>query len=67
MPTEKHYLTRLFAPRSVAIVGASERPGAAGNVIMKNLLAGRFDGAIYPVNPNHARLFGHRCHASVEE
>lgn len=67
IPTEKHYLTRLFAPRSVAIVGASERPGAAGNVIMKNLLAGRFDGAIYPVNPNHARLFGHRCHASVEE
>ena len=35
-----HYLEALFAPKSVAVVGASERTGALGNAVFTNLLAG---------------------------
>ncbi len=65
--TEKHYLTPLFAPRSVAIVGASERPGTAGRVLLENLLAEQFEGAVYPVNPKHTQVLGRACYHSLEE
>lgn len=42
---------RLLHPRSVAVIGASRRPGAPGNVALRCLLDGGFDGPIYPVNP----------------
>lgn len=64
---EKHYLTSLFAPRSVAVVGASERPRAPGRVIMENLLQAGYAGEIYPVNPNHGKIFGRPCAPSVDK
>jgi acyl-CoA synthetase (NDP forming)/GNAT superfamily N-acetyltransferase len=42
---------RLLRPRAVAVVGASRRVGAAGNEVLRNLLAGGFAGPVYPVNP----------------
>jgi acetyltransferase len=38
-----------LAPRSVALIGASERPNSVGRVVLENVLHG-FEGAIYPVN-----------------
>lgn len=61
----QHYLSPLFAPRSVAVVGASERPGAVPTVIFRNLLEGGYQGLLYPVNPNHAEIQGQRAYASV--
>jgi acetyltransferase len=52
------YLQRMFRPRSVAVVGANNRPQRVGNVIMRNLLSGGFDGPIMPVNPRHAAVAG---------
>ncbi len=51
-------LDAIFRPRSVALIGASNRPGSAGLVTMQNLLAGGFDGPIVPVNPKHASVAG---------
>ena len=51
-------LHRMFRPRSVAVVGANNRPQRVGNVIMRNLLAGGFDGPIMPVNPRHQSVAG---------
>ena len=42
-------------PRSIAVVGASPRAGSLGLTFLRNLIAGGFAGAIYPVNPHHAR------------
>ncbi|MBL7618169.1 GNAT family N-acetyltransferase [Frankia sp. AgB1.8] len=42
---------RLLRPRAVAVLGASRRPGATGNAVLRNLLAGGFAGPVYPVNP----------------
>jgi acetyltransferase len=51
-------LDAIFRPRSVALIGASNRPGSIGLVIAENLLAGGFDGPIIPVNPKHKAITG---------
>ncbi|MCA1245731.1 bifunctional acetate--CoA ligase family protein/GNAT family N-acetyltransferase [Massilia sp. MS-15] len=60
-------LGHLFAPASVALIGASERPGSLGATLLHNLMAGGFAGEVWPVNPKHAQLGGRRCYASVAE
>ncbi|MBF9234982.1 bifunctional acetate--CoA ligase family protein/GNAT family N-acetyltransferase [Microvirga alba] len=58
-------LDKLFAPHSVAVVGASPRPGSLGLTFLKNLMEGGFEGALYPVNPHHRQIEGKRCYASI--
>ncbi len=53
-------------PRSVAVVGASEREGSVGRVVLKNIIEGGFEGAIWPVNPKYRKLMGLACHASAD-
>ncbi|MBQ5939792.1 MULTISPECIES: bifunctional acetate--CoA ligase family protein/GNAT family N-acetyltransferase [unclassified Massilia] len=60
-------LERLFAPRSVALIGASERVGSLGATLLNNLQEGGFRGQLYPVNPKYEQLAGRRCYASVSE
>jgi acetyltransferase len=60
-------LEHLFAPKSVALVGASERPGSLGATLLHNLLAGGFKGEVWPVNPKYGELAGRRCYASVAD
>ncbi len=59
-------LEMFFNPSSVAVVGASEKPGTVGRAIMQNLLT-RFKGSIYPVNIKYEKVFGIRCYKSVLE
>ncbi|HTO76749.1 MAG TPA: GNAT family N-acetyltransferase [Thermoanaerobaculia bacterium] len=58
-------MKRLFEPRSVAVVGASRQRGKVGSEILHNLVATRFRGRIYPVNPASARVAGRRSYPSV--
>ncbi|HET9596256.1 MAG TPA: bifunctional acetate--CoA ligase family protein/GNAT family N-acetyltransferase [Anaeromyxobacteraceae bacterium] len=51
-------LERMFRPRSVAVVGANNKPGRVGGVILRNLLAGGFEGPIMPVNPRYDAVAG---------
>lgn len=54
-----------FNPASVAIVGATERPGSLPGIILKNLLDMGFNGKMYPVNPKYKDVFGLRCYPSI--
>ncbi len=45
-------LDAIFRPRSVALIGASRRPGSIGGAIFRNLLGHGFEGPVYPVNPS---------------
>jgi len=54
----RHYLQPLLAPRSVALVGATEREGALGRIVWQNLAAGGLRGGLYPVNLKHRQVFG---------
>ena len=60
-----HHLQRLFQPRSIAVIGASAKPRRSGAVVMRNLLAGGFDGPIMPVNPARAHVAGVLCYPDV--
>ena len=60
-------LEELFRPRSVAVVGASNRPGKVGTTLFRNLLTAGFRGVAYPVNPSSPSVSGVRCYPSVEE
>ena len=60
-------MRRLLEPRSVAVVGASRRRGKIGAEILHNLVAQRFRGPIYPVNPTARRLAGRRCYPTVRD
>ncbi len=48
---EARSIERLLAPRSVAVIGASDRPDSVGETLLRNLLDSGFQGEIYPVNP----------------
>jgi acetyltransferase len=61
-----HYLDRLFDPHSVAVFGASERPESVGARVFENLHAAGFKGELYPVNPKHETVLGHRCHPDIQ-
>ncbi|MBL8380596.1 MAG: bifunctional acetate--CoA ligase family protein/GNAT family N-acetyltransferase [Burkholderiales bacterium] len=60
-----HYLTALFCPTSVAVVGAGTRPGSLGAAVYRNLRDGGFQGPLLPVNPRHAEIDGAPCHKSL--
>ncbi|MGA8259862.1 MAG: CoA-binding protein [Arenicellales bacterium] len=62
-----HRLSRLLAPRSVALVGASATPNMAGNDMVLELQICRFPGSIYPVNPRYQEIEGLRCYPSLAE
>jgi acetyltransferase len=60
-------LDRIFKPASVAVIGASEKPGSVGRSVFWNLLSNPFGGAVYPVNPKHPNLLGVRTYAGVSD
>ncbi len=64
---EKHYLTPLFEPRSVGIIGASERPDSIGGVLIRNMLEAGFKGKLFAINPKHETVFDVPCFRSVED
>ena len=51
-------LEMMLAPRSVAVIGATETEGSVGRTLMENLIAGNFGGTLIPVNPRRRRVFG---------
>lgn len=56
-------LDRLLEPRSIAVIGASNRAGSVGATVWRNLRAGRFEGPIHAVNPKHSVLDGEAAYA----
>ena len=60
-------LRPFFEPRSVAVIGASRRRGSIGGELFRNILAGDFAGAAYPVNRHGEPVAGVRAYSSIEE
>jgi len=58
-------LEYLFRPKSIALIGASDRAGSVGATVMRNLMAGGFAGPIYPVNLRHTEVAGRRAFTDV--
>lgn len=58
-------LDYFFQPRSVALIGASARPGSVGATVLANLLGAGFGGPVWPVNPKYRHLLGLEVYADV--
>ena len=58
-------LDRAIQPKSVALVGASDRPGSRGRATLDNIVASGFPGAIHLVNPHHSEIDGRPCYPNL--
>ena len=67
MGIDDHYLQPLLAPRSVALVGASERSGSVGEMMLTQLVERGYAGDVYPINPRYETLNGLLCYPSLGE
>jgi acetyltransferase len=64
---ESHPLDTIFKPKTVAVVGASERQGSVGRSVLWNLLSSPFGGTVYPINPNRPNVLGIRAYRDLKE
>jgi acetate---CoA ligase (ADP-forming) len=58
-------LGALFAPKSIAVIGASNRQGSVGRAVFTNILLNEYTGTVYPVNPKDHSICGVRSYSSV--
>ena len=58
-------LDALFLPDSVAVIGATERPGTVGRTVVENLLHPSFQGKVYAVNSRHSEICGLKAYPSI--
>ncbi len=60
-----HDLHDFFYPKTVALIGATDRPAKPGRAILENL--SYFSGRVFPVNPKYDKLFGKKCYPSIQK
>ena len=60
-------MRRIMQPDAVAVIGASPEDGKIGNSVMKNLINGGYQGAIYPIHPRAEDILGKKCYKSVTD
>ncbi|WP_334310499.1 acetate--CoA ligase family protein [Nodularia spumigena] len=66
LPTEKRNpLDAIFAPKSVAVIGASERANSVGRTLLWNLISNPFGGTVFPVNPQHHSILGIKAYPTI--
>jgi acetyl coenzyme A synthetase (ADP forming)-like protein len=60
-------MNRIMKPNAVAVIGASPENGKIGNSVMKNLINGGYQGAIYPIHPSADVIMGKKVYRSVKD
>jgi len=58
-------LEAFFKPSSVAVIGASRKPGKVGHEVTANILKSGFSGRLFPINPQASKVLGLRCYPSI--
>jgi acetyltransferase len=58
-------LDKIFKPESIGVIGASEKEGSIGSVLVENLIQGGFQGKIYPVNPRYRSIHALEAYPSI--
>ncbi len=64
--TEHQPLKAIFTPKSVAVIGASDRIGSVGRTVLWNLISHSFGGTVFPVNPKRRSVLGIKAYPSVK-
>ena len=55
---EKNDISYFFDPKSIAIIGASSKPGKVGNNVLKNIVESKYKGKLFPINPKAEEILG---------
>ncbi len=63
--SEQRPLDALFAPQSVAVIGATEKVGSVGRNILRNLITSPFGGTVFPIHPSRPSVLGIKAYASI--
>jgi len=69
-PSQEEIVTamnRIFNPKAVAVIGASDGEGKIGNSVMKNIINGGYEGELYPINPKADEILGKKAYKSVKD
>ena len=64
---QSYGLDALFTPASVAVIGATPRPGTVGYSVLQNLLGGKHPVKVYAVNAKHPEVLGLKSYASIRD
>src|ERR671932_136654 len=64
---ERLPLDAIFRPESVAVIGASDRPGSVGRTVMWNLVSNPFGGTVFPVNERRQNVLGIKAYPRISE
>ena len=64
---ERDSLRAIFAPKSVAVIGATEQQGRVGRTVLWNLISNPFGGTVYPINKRHKQVLGIKAYANVAQ
>jgi len=59
-------LQPIFSPKTVAVIGATEKQGSVGRTVIWNLISSPFGGTVYPVNPKRENILGIRAYPNVK-
>jgi acetyltransferase len=59
-------LDAIFAPRNIAVIGATDKAGSVGRTILWNLISSPFGGAVFPVNPQRPSVLGIKAYPKIE-
>lgn len=60
-------MEQFFNPKSIAVIGASNKKGSFGFILVDNLIQGGFAGPVFPVNPNYEQVQGLKAYSSIKE
>lgn len=62
---ERQPLDAIFAPKNVAVIGATEKPGSVGRTLLWNLISNPFGGTVFPVNPKRSNVLGVKAYPNI--
>ena len=62
---EAQPLDAIFAPKNVAVIGATENPGSVGRTVLWNLISNPFGGTVFPINPKRASVLGIKAYPNI--
>lgn len=63
--SEHQPLKAIFSPKTVAVIGASDRPDSVGRTLLWNLISHPFGGTVFPINPKRSSVLGIKAYATI--
>ncbi|MFB2771692.1 bifunctional acetate--CoA ligase family protein/GNAT family N-acetyltransferase [Pelatocladus sp. BLCC-F211] len=63
--SEYQPLDAIFAPKTIAVIGATDRDRSVGRTVLWNLISHPFGGTVFPVNPNRSSVLGIKTYPNI--